>query len=69
MTAKTIATARFTDASELGDAIQSLLLGIGDREIVYVASNGFMHTGMVVLLEETLTDGSVVFNMEIGEDK
>lgn len=68
MSRQTIHTAKFSDAAELVDAINYLLSRV-EGEIVYVASNGFLHTGKVVLIEETLTDGSKVYDMEIGEDK
>jgi hypothetical protein len=66
MSNQCIATQDFSDASELVDAINHLL-GHVDGEIVYVESNGFLHEGRVFLIEETLTDGSKVYNMAIGE--
>jgi hypothetical protein len=61
-----VATADFATASELSDAITSVLDSIGNQ-IVYVESDGFLHTGKVFLIEETLTDGSKVYNMAIEE--
>lgn len=68
MSKQVLHTAKFADAAELVDALNYLLSCI-EGEIVYVASNGFLHEGQVFLIEETLTDGSKAYNMEIGEDK
>lgn len=65
---KTIAFYDFGDAEELASAIKTLLAELGGTEIVYIASNGFVHTGRLYLIQETLTDGSFVYNMEIGAE-
>jgi pantothenate synthetase len=67
MAKQTIATEYFSDAAELADALKSILETLPEMEIVYVASNGFLHTGRIVLIEETLTDRSKVYNIEIGQ--
>lgn len=64
MTKKVLHSAAFDDAPSLVDAI-NYLLSIVEGELVYIASNGFLHTGRVLLLEKTLTDGSTVHDMEI----
>jgi hypothetical protein len=67
MSKQCIDTRDFSDAGELVTAVNLLLDDIGREHIVYVESNGFLHEGRVFLIEETLTDGSKVYNMAIGD--
>lgn len=70
MERRLVTAQKFWDAPELITAITKLVEISGrDPSTVYVSGEvgGFFRAGTARLIEETLEDGSTVFDIELGE--